>query len=39
LSMPVYVLITLRLKRVKDAFDGLYQPEGGFDMEAPPSQF
>jgi hypothetical protein len=38
IAMPVYILITLRLKKVRDAYEGLYAPEGSFEpMMRPPA--
>ena len=36
LAMPVYILITLRMRAVKDAFNGIFPPAGGFEMNMPP---
>ncbi len=35
LAMPVYILITLRMRAVKDAFNGIFPPQGGFEMNMP----
>ena len=36
LAMPVYVLITVRLKKVRDAYEGVYVPERSFEPVMPP---
>ncbi|HUO09029.1 MAG TPA: hypothetical protein VM008_12050 [Phycisphaerae bacterium] len=37
-AMPVYVLITLRLRKVRDAYDGLFDATGSFEVNTPPLQ-
>ncbi len=31
LVMPIYILITMRLRKVRDAYDGLFLPEANFE--------
>jgi hypothetical protein len=37
LAMPVYILITLRLRKVRDAYEGLFLPQANFEpLMTPP---
>ncbi|MGN6370472.1 MAG: hypothetical protein ACTHN5_19630 [Phycisphaerae bacterium] len=36
LAMPVYIFITLRLRTVRDAFQGIFVPQGSFEPVMPP---
>ena len=35
-AMPVYILITLRLRSVRDAYQGIFLPQGSFEPLMPP---